>query len=111
MGAGFRTEVLLCIGIGLLLAGVLRTLRPAQRRALIHVLVLLALCALAEGIAIYGGWFAAARTAAIARHAATLLAGVAIVRLGMLVLFHLLGPELGLHRLHRLFQHLLVHPS
>jgi len=95
MGAGFRTEVLLCIGIGVLLAGLLRALRPAQRRALMHVLVLLVLCAVAEGIAISGGWFAAARTAAIARHAATLLAGVAIVRLGMLVLFHLLLPTVG----------------
>lgn len=95
MSPGFRTEVLLCIGIGLLLSAVLRTLRPLQRRAVGHVLVLLVLGGLAEGIAVAAGALGGARTAGIAHHAATLITGVAVVRLGMLVLFHLLLPAAG----------------
>ena len=95
MSPAFRTEVLLCIGVGLLLSVLLRALRPAQRRAVSHVLMLLVACALAEGIAISATALSAARTAAIAHHAATLLAGVSMVRLGMLMLFHLLLPAMG----------------
>ena len=91
----FRTEVLLCIGIGLLLSVLLRAVRPAQRRAVGHVLVLLVLCALAEGLAVGAATIGAGRTAGIAHHAATLITGVAMVRLGMLVLFHLLLPAVG----------------
>ena len=95
MSPAFRTEVLLCIGVGLLLSVLLRALRPAQRRAVSHVLMLLVACALAEGIAISATALSAARTADIAHHAATLLAGVSMVRLGMLMLFHLLLPAMG----------------
>jgi CRP-like cAMP-binding protein/small-conductance mechanosensitive channel len=95
MSPAFRTEVLLCIGVGLLLSVLLRALRPAQRRTVSHVLMLLVACALAEGIAISATALSAARTADIAHHAATLLAGVSMVRLGMLMLFHLLLPAMG----------------
>ncbi len=96
MSVGLRTELLLCIGIGLMLAALLRALRPELRRAIGHVVVLLSACVLAHGIELVAGSLAASpRVANIAHHGATLIAGVAMFRLGMLVLFHLLLPAVG----------------
>jgi small-conductance mechanosensitive channel len=92
---GFRFELALCVGGGLVVGLLLRTLRPGDRASIRNALLLILLGAAAEAVASGAaamGWPAARR---IALHVATFAAGLGVIRLVLLGLFRLLLPATG----------------
>ena len=95
MSLGLRTELLLGIGAGLLLAALLRALRPVDRRSIAGSALLLLACVIAELASALAAREALPRMAFVTHHAATLITGVAMIRLVMLAFFRLLLPAAG----------------
>ena len=95
MSLGLRPELLLGIGAGLLLAALLRALRPVDRRSIAGSALLLLTCVVAELASALAAREALPRIASVTHHAATLVTGVAMIRLLMLAFFRLLLPAAG----------------
>ncbi len=95
MEAVFRLELGVAILVGVLAALLILLLRPAHGSSARNTLGLLLLCVLAELLAVGSTSMEYPRAARIAANFASFVAGVALVRLGALVLFRVLFSALG----------------
>jgi small-conductance mechanosensitive channel/CRP-like cAMP-binding protein len=94
---GFRFEIALCVGGGLLFGLLLRALRPHDRASIRNTLMLLLAGALAEAVAPGLGAHANAAGRRIAANLSTFLVGLGLIRLLLLVLFRVLLPAARVH--------------
>ncbi|MBP8926525.1 MAG: mechanosensitive ion channel [Pseudomonadales bacterium] len=96
MEAVFRLELGVAILVGVLAALLILLLRPAHGSSARNTLGLLLLCVLAELLAVGSTSMDYPRAARIAANFASFVAGVALIRVGALVLFRVLFSALGL---------------
>ena len=90
MEAVFRPELGIAILVGVLVALLMLALRPANGPSARNALGLLLLCVLAELVAMGSTGLDYPRATRIAANFASFVAGVALVRLGTMMLFRLL---------------------
>jgi len=93
----FQRQVAAAMALALVLVLALLWLRPADRASVRNSLLLLGLCAIAQLADIVAAGMGVHRAAAIAADAASVLAGLVLVRLGAILAFRVLLPAAGAH--------------
>ena len=93
----FQRQIAAAMAIALVLVLVLLWLRPADKASVRNSLLLLGVCAIAQLVDVVAAGIGVHRTAAIAADAASVLAGLVLVRLTAILAFRVVLPAAGAH--------------